>query len=171
MYIYSTVLYIIQYTLYTQRIKYCSNDTYSTTVHYYIHSILYNTFVHAAHTEYTCTVHTVHIVYIVHTVYTVYTVHIIHTDYRLSINGYTGTAGDMMTPHNKWSFTTIDRGLTGCVRTYDGNGWWFHDKGCFGGNLNGQYICGQVKKTWVGVVWWSIGDSDHSMKYVEMKIR
>ena len=59
------------------------------------------------------------------------------TDYRLSISGYTGTAGDMMTRHNKWSFTTIDRGLTGCVWTYDGNGWWFHDKGCFSGNLNG----------------------------------
>ena len=93
------------------------------------------------------------------------------TDYRLSIGGYSGTAGDMLTPHNKWSFTTIDRDLTWCTQMYATSGWWHHDRGCFAGALNGPYICGKVKKGWSGVVWWSFRGAEQSMKFAEMKIR
>lgn len=96
------------------------------------------------------------------------------TKYKLTISGYSGTAGTSLDNHNGRMFTTRDqdndlRGSVNCAVHYKANGWWFNS--CYAVSLNGPYICGQVQKTWVGIIWHSFrGDSD-SLKFTEMKLR
>ncbi|KAK3089830.1 hypothetical protein FSP39_006886 [Pinctada imbricata] len=67
--------------------------------------------------------------------------------YRLTINGYSGTAGDAMSYNNGRRFTTKDRDYDGgvsdncAVRFHDG-GWWFNY--CTITDLNGRYVQGMV---------------------------
>ena len=60
--------------------------------------------------------------------------------YRLSISGYSGTAGDSMGDHNNRYFSTFyrdnDNDSGNCALLYQG-GWWYNR--CFRANLNGQY--------------------------------
>ncbi|KAG7257103.1 hypothetical protein CRUP_010630, partial [Coryphaenoides rupestris] len=61
-------------------------------------------------------------------------------NYRLSVAGYSGTAGDSLTYHNHRLFSTRDRdpatSLTRCSVSY-GGGWWYRN--CHQANLNGRY--------------------------------
>ena len=96
-------------------------------------------------------------------------------NYKLHFSGYSGTAGDSFTAggHNGVQFSTggrdNDNHPQSCSNIYDGNGWWFNR--CFHCNLNGQYLCGAVKRTSVGVIWNTFRSNSHSLKYTEMKMR
>ncbi|KAH0618244.1 hypothetical protein JD844_017261 [Phrynosoma platyrhinos] len=60
--------------------------------------------------------------------------------YRLSVGKYRGTAGDAMTYHHGYKFTTWDRdndiAISNCAMTHHG-GWWY--KNCHLANPNGKY--------------------------------
>lgn len=90
-------------------------------------------------------------------------------NYRLSVGGYSGTAGDSMTYHNNRIFTTKDRDpasfITRCAMSYRG-GWWY--KNCHEANLNGLFGI-DVKHQ--GIIWTSWRGKDHSIPFTEMKMR
>ncbi|XP_038270282.1 tenascin-N [Dermochelys coriacea] len=89
--------------------------------------------------------------------------------YRLSVGNYQGTAGDALTYHNGWKFTTWDRdndvALSNCARSHQG-AWWY--KNCHLANLNGKY--GENKHS-EGVNWAPWKGHLFSIPYTEMKIR
>uniref|UniRef100_A0A452I2T8 Uncharacterized protein n=1 Tax=Gopherus agassizii TaxID=38772 RepID=A0A452I2T8_9SAUR len=89
--------------------------------------------------------------------------------YRLSVGNYQGTAGDALTYHNGWKFTTWDRdndvALSNCARSHHG-AWWY--KNCHLANLNGKY--GENKHS-EGVNWAPWKGHLFSIPYTEMKIR
>uniref|UniRef100_A0A8C3SB39 Tenascin N n=1 Tax=Chelydra serpentina TaxID=8475 RepID=A0A8C3SB39_CHESE len=89
--------------------------------------------------------------------------------YKLSVGNYQGTAGDALTYHNGWKFTTWDRdndvALSNCARSHHG-AWWY--KNCHLANLNGKY--GETKHS-EGVNWAPWKGHLFSIPYTEMKIR
>ncbi|KAM9239012.1 tenascin-N [Leptosomus discolor] len=89
--------------------------------------------------------------------------------YRLSVGNYSGNAGDAMTYHNGWKFTTWDRdndvALSNCALTHHG-AWWY--KNCHLANLNGKY--GESKHS-EGVNWEPWKGHEFSIPFTEMKIR
>eukprot|EP00058_Branchiostoma_floridae_P008186 XP_002593674.1 hypothetical protein BRAFLDRAFT_108089 [Branchiostoma floridae] len=97
--------------------------------------------------------------------------------YRLTVEGYSGTAGDAMTdptrPHNGMYFSTRDRDndihLTGdCAEVYKGA--WWHER-CHRANLNGLYLGGAHQSFADGVNWSPWKGYEYSLKTTEMKIR
>ena len=62
------------------------------------------------------------------------------TNYVLTVAGYSGTAGDSLTQHNNFPFSTRDRdndnSRGNCAQSYTG-AWWFTS--CFHAHLNGLY--------------------------------
>ncbi|KAG7225271.1 hypothetical protein INR49_014670 [Caranx melampygus] len=68
------------------------------------------------------------------------TFEVANRNYKLTVGGYSGTAGDSLTYHNNRIFSTKDRDLapfiTRCAMSYRG-GWWY--KNCHEANLNGLY--------------------------------
>ncbi|XP_023609696.1 tenascin-N [Myotis lucifugus] len=89
--------------------------------------------------------------------------------YRLTVGKYRGTAGDALSYHNGWKFTTFDRdndiALSNCALTHHG-GWWY--KNCHLANPNGRY--GETKHS-EGVNWEPWKGHEFSIPYVELKIR
>ncbi|XP_036090496.1 tenascin-N [Rousettus aegyptiacus] len=89
--------------------------------------------------------------------------------YRLAVGKYRGTAGDALTYHNGWKFTTFDRdndiALSNCALTHHG-GWWY--KNCHLANPNGRY--GETKHS-EGVNWEPWKGHEFSIPFVELKIR
>ncbi|XP_010084230.1 PREDICTED: tenascin-N isoform X2 [Pterocles gutturalis] len=89
--------------------------------------------------------------------------------YRLSVGNYRGNAGDAMSYHNGWKFTTWDRdndvALSNCALTHHG-AWWY--KNCHLANLNGKY--GESKHS-EGVNWEPWKGHEFSIPFTEMKIR
>ncbi|KAM9839053.1 LOW QUALITY PROTEIN: tenascin-R-like [Aulostomus maculatus] len=89
--------------------------------------------------------------------------------YRLTVGGYSGTAGDSLSYHNNRIFSTRDRDpapfITRCAMSYRG-GWWY--KNCHEANLNGLYGI-DVKHQ--GVIWTSWKGKDFSVPFTEMKMR
>ncbi|KFV80072.1 Tenascin-N, partial [Struthio camelus australis] len=89
--------------------------------------------------------------------------------YRLSVGNYRGNAGDAMTYHHGWKFTTWDRdndvALSNCALTHHG-AWWY--KNCHLANLNGKY--GESKHS-EGVNWEPWKGHEFSIPFTEMKIR
>ncbi|XP_023276562.1 tenascin-like isoform X3 [Seriola lalandi dorsalis] len=90
-------------------------------------------------------------------------------NYKLTVNGYSGTAGDSLSYHNNRIFSTRDRDLapfiTRCAMSYRG-GWWY--KNCHEANLNGLYGI-DVKHQ--GVIWTSWKGKEFSIPFTEMKMR
>uniref|UniRef100_A0A8C5NEG6 Tenascin XB n=1 Tax=Gouania willdenowi TaxID=441366 RepID=A0A8C5NEG6_GOUWI len=90
-------------------------------------------------------------------------------NYRLTVGGYSGTAGDSLSYHNQRPFSTRDRDLapfiTRCAMSYRG-GWWY--KNCHQANLNGLY---GVDVRHQGIIWTSWKGKDSSMSFTEMKVR
>lgn len=99
--------------------------------------------------------------------------------YKLTIEGYSGTAGDAMsTYHNNMKFSTIDRDNDewhlNCAKK-DQSGWWY--RACGFASLNGLYILngtidmapdGLVK----GIIWYNWKRNfGYSMKKTEIKIK
>ncbi|XP_019624215.1 PREDICTED: fibrinogen-like protein 1 [Branchiostoma belcheri] len=96
--------------------------------------------------------------------------------YRLSLSGYSGNAGDDMTGLNGEKFSTVDRDNDSwssgdCSQQYGQAGWWFD--GCSASNLNGRYLgnCGKNCPRAQGVMWVSWRGWRYSLKSVSMKIR
>ncbi|KAM9799198.1 fibrinogen C domain-containing protein 1-like [Syngnathus typhle] len=93
--------------------------------------------------------------------------------YPLYVSGYSGNAGDGLTPHSGEKFTTNDRDQDkwdngNCATRWDG-AWWYEY--CHWSNLNGLY---KATGTCNGhnVVWNGLGPSKHTcLRFVEMKIR
>nr|XP_020510769.1 proteoglycan 4-like [Labrus bergylta] len=80
--------------------------------------------------------------------------------YRLSVGGYSGTAGDALSfsktyDHNNRAFTTPDRDHdrypSGNCGAYYSSGWWFD--ACMAANLNGRYYVGRYKGVRDGIFW------------------
>ena len=96
------------------------------------------------------------------------------TNYTLSVQRYSGTAGDsLLTIHNGMQFSTKDREndlnpREHCAMMYKG-AWWY--RSCHHSNLNGLYLSGQNNSQ--GVRWktFHIHAEKHSLRYSEMKLR
>ena len=91
--------------------------------------------------------------------------------YRLTVSGFSGTAGDSLAYHNGKKFTTKDNNNSdapgaNCAVAHTG-AWWYH--GCHHSNLNGRYL-GNVVST-SGVSWYRFRYDHRSMKFSEMKLR
>ena len=93
------------------------------------------------------------------------------TNYRLSIGGYSGIAGDSLARNAKKSFSTYDKdhdvGARNCAVDRKG-AWWY--SGCTISNLNGLYL-GSPVKTPTGMSWNGFKGSYEVLKKSEMKIR
>ncbi|XP_076610714.1 tenascin-like [Chaetodon auriga] len=90
-------------------------------------------------------------------------------NYKLTVGGYSGTAGDSLSYHNNRVFSTKDRDpapfITRCAMSYRG-GWWY--KNCHEANLNGLYGI-DVKHQ--GVIWTTWKGKEFSIPFTEMKMR
>uniref|UniRef100_A0A3B4H8U0 Tenascin XB n=1 Tax=Pundamilia nyererei TaxID=303518 RepID=A0A3B4H8U0_9CICH len=90
-------------------------------------------------------------------------------NYKLTVGGYSGTAGDSLSYHNNRIFSTKDRDLapfiTRCAMSYRG-GWWY--KNCHEANLNGLY---GINTKHQGVIWTAWKGKDFSVPFTEMKLR
>ncbi|XP_055081221.1 LOW QUALITY PROTEIN: tenascin-like [Periophthalmus magnuspinnatus] len=90
-------------------------------------------------------------------------------NYRLTVAGYSGTAGDSMSYHNNRIFSTKDRDpvsfITRCAMSYRG-GWWY--KNCHEANLNGLY---GINSKHQGIIWTSWKGKEASIPFTEMKMR
>uniref|UniRef100_UPI003AAF2AF6 fibroleukin-like n=1 Tax=Centroberyx gerrardi TaxID=166262 RepID=UPI003AAF2AF6 len=80
--------------------------------------------------------------------------------YRLTVGGYSGSAGDALRfstryDHNNRAFTTPDRDHdrypSGNCGAYYSSGWWFD--ACMAANLNGKYYVGKYKGVRDGIFW------------------
>nr|XP_055046100.1 fibrinogen-like 2a [Misgurnus anguillicaudatus] len=83
-----------------------------------------------------------------------------YLNYRLSLSGYSGTAGNALQfsknfNHDQKFFTTPDRDNdmypTGNCGEYYGSGWWFD--ACMSANLNGKYYKSKYKGKRDGIYW------------------
>ncbi|EDS29157.1 angiopoietin-2 [Culex quinquefasciatus] len=85
--------------------------------------------------------------------------------YRLTVGGYSGTAGDML--HNNAKFSTFDRdndssSTKNCAKDFH-SGWWFDN--CRNSNLNGPY---EKASNGYGIEWGTWADA---AKFSKMMIR
>ncbi|XP_078617524.1 microfibril-associated glycoprotein 4-like [Branchiostoma floridae x Branchiostoma japonicum] len=93
--------------------------------------------------------------------------------YRLTVGGYSGTAGDGMAGHSSMFFSTKDKDndiheSNDCAQTYKG-AWWYYR--CHRANLNGLYHGGPHQSYADGVNWGLWKGQRYSLKHTEMKIR
>ena len=98
------------------------------------------------------------------------------TNYKLSVGGYSGTAGDSLTTgseiHNGRQFSTHDRdndrASYNCAVTFQG-AWWYDS--CHVSNLNGKYLSGASDNR--GARWstFNAAAPSYSLKWSEMKLR
>ncbi len=89
--------------------------------------------------------------------------------YRLTISGYSGTAGDSMTRPNGNHFSTRDQDndtwSKNCAQTFKG-GWWYDS--CHESSL---YLKGHHSSYADGVNWRYWKGYNYSLKFTEMKLR
>ncbi|XP_062604960.1 ficolin-1-like [Saccostrea cucullata] len=90
--------------------------------------------------------------------------------YRLTVSGYSGTAGDSLDRHNERKFTTKDQDndRRGGNCAVDRHGaWWYDD--CYDSNLNGEYGQSGVSG-WIYPVWRKWREKE-ALKQTQMMIR
>ncbi|XP_078368569.1 microfibril-associated glycoprotein 4-like [Oculina patagonica] len=92
--------------------------------------------------------------------------------YKLNIGTYSGTAGDSLTNHRGYAFSTKDRdndvGSVNCAQRCKG-AWWYSN--CVASNLNGLYHHGKHSTQWEGVNWFKWKGKYYSAKRAEMKLK
>ncbi|XP_037089897.1 angiopoietin-4-like [Pollicipes pollicipes] len=93
--------------------------------------------------------------------------------YRLNVGKYSGNAGDAMTYHNGFGFTTKDREHDSwpgknCATHYRG-GWWFAS--CHRANLNGVYLSGHHSSYGNGIIWYPWRGYYYSLRSSRMMVR
>ncbi|XP_022086123.1 microfibril-associated glycoprotein 4-like [Acanthaster planci] len=94
-------------------------------------------------------------------------------NYRLTVDDYSGTAGNSLARHDNRAFSTKDRdndlrGSVNCAETSKG-AWWY--KRCHHSNLNGMYFGQGSTEIGKGVVWFKWRGHAYSLKRTEMKIK
>uniref|UniRef100_A0A4W4FV18 Tenascin C n=1 Tax=Electrophorus electricus TaxID=8005 RepID=A0A4W4FV18_ELEEL len=89
--------------------------------------------------------------------------------YKLQTGAYSGTAGDSLIYHQNRPFSTYDNdndlAITNCALSYKGAFWY---KNCHHVNLMGRYGDNSHSK---GINWFHWKGHEHSIPFVEMKIR
>ncbi|XP_078492833.1 ficolin-2-like [Ciona intestinalis] len=91
--------------------------------------------------------------------------------YRLTVSGYSGNAGDSLSFHNGNSFSTFDSDHDtwggNCAVDFHG-AWWY--RGCSFSNLNGEYLNCQTD-SYRSASWYHFRGYYYSLKFIEMKFR
>ncbi|XP_065923922.1 microfibril-associated glycoprotein 4-like [Magallana gigas] len=91
--------------------------------------------------------------------------------YKLSVGGYSGTAGDSLAYHNGMKFTTRDQDNDtwhkNCGHFYQG-GWWY--KACGHAHLNGPYQKSAIINE-RSMNWYTLGKEYRSLKRASIMIR
>ncbi|XP_071492964.1 microfibril-associated glycoprotein 4-like [Diadema antillarum] len=93
--------------------------------------------------------------------------------YRGYFWSYSGTAGDSLSGHNGYQFSTYDADHDGwggnCAYSYHG-AWWYTS--CHSSNLNGYYINGGTTSGYANAaVWYHLHGHNYGLMRTEMKIR
>ncbi|XP_072050636.1 ryncolin-1-like [Amphiura filiformis] len=93
-----------------------------------------------------------------------------NANYKLTVDGYDGTAGDSLGTQDQYQFSTKDEDNDGSdsrdcavIRT---GAWWY--KKCGHSNLNGVY---GDNRRYKGIFWMTFRGNEESLKRTEMKIR
>ena len=98
---------------------------------------------------------------IAHARYSVFYVDSESQKYKLTVDGYHGSAGDALGPHNGMNFSSIDED-NDLHDGFCGAGWWFH--ACGNTYLNGEYNAHRS-------IFWYPWRQGNSLNKTEMKIR
>ncbi|XP_063417900.1 ficolin-1-like [Mytilus trossulus] len=94
--------------------------------------------------------------------------------YKLSLNSYSGDAGDSLTYSNNMQFTTHDQenheatSYVNCDVNFHG-AWWYRN--CHHSNLSGGYLAGEHQSYGVGMNWYTWRGWHYSYKSTRMMIR
>ncbi|VDI39457.1 Hypothetical predicted protein [Mytilus galloprovincialis] len=93
--------------------------------------------------------------------------------FKLTANGYYGTAGNSLKHHNGISFSTRDNdndsSPSGSCTDYFLGGWWYNL--CATSNLNGVYFIRAPDKEYRGVYWRTWKGMNYSLKNSVMMLR
>ena len=94
--------------------------------------------------------------------------------YKMTVSGYSGTAGDAMARHNNMKFSTYDRDQDlrsgNCAESFgDGSGWWWET--CFDANPNGPYLQDHTDLYGKSIIWSTWKGFYYSLKTIELKVR
>ncbi|XP_056016284.1 ficolin-1-like [Ostrea edulis] len=91
--------------------------------------------------------------------------------YKLTVSGYSGTAGDSLSYHNGMKYSTKDQDNDAqggnCATMFKG-AWWY--KGCYYSNLNGRYANSAVASTKY-LNWYYWGNRHVALRRTSMMIR
>uniref|UniRef100_K1QU85 Ficolin-2 n=1 Tax=Magallana gigas TaxID=29159 RepID=K1QU85_MAGGI len=103
--------------------------------------------------------------------YSTFTVGSESQKYKLTVGGYSGTAGDSLAYQNGMKFSTKDQDNDKwnkhCGVHFQG-GWWFKD--CEQAYLNGPYLK-SAKITVISINWYAFGNEHRALKRASMMIR
>ncbi|XP_025102340.1 uncharacterized protein LOC112568963 isoform X2 [Pomacea canaliculata] len=93
------------------------------------------------------------------------------TNYRLTVSGYSGDAGDSMENHNNQSFSTFDRDndkdSANCASLRHG-AWWYN--ACLYSNINGRYKADGASSS-DGMKWFYTHNDWRGFTFSEMKVQ
>ena len=95
--------------------------------------------------------------------------------YRLSIWGYSGTAGDAMNYHDGMEFSTYDEdndktSLNCADSAYTQSGWWLNN--CDKADLNAYYYTSSATgNNNKGIIWYPWHNYQYSLKATKMMLR
>ncbi|XP_065923905.1 ryncolin-4-like isoform X1 [Magallana gigas] len=104
--------------------------------------------------------------------YSTFTVGSESQKYKLTVGGYSGTAGDSLAHQNGMKFSTKDQDndkgdKQHCGVNFQG-GWWFED--CEQAYLNGPYL-NSAKITSISINWYAFGNEHRALRRASMMIR